>query len=358
MTPWVELAGRPVPWTQTHGGPPFVLLTRVHHYRNLAGEPFPISASTTDANRVAARAAAFAATRGLTFSYRLADLPLPVLRLLRERHLLPEPPVPLAGKKGIKHLVLGGGENSFAWLNEVEHLTWVHGQAGLLPAESLETTSPPPEEDPAHPWARSATHGLLTSHPGRIGPAMAFRLQVHLPALALSRKLGQAHASMVALGIDFLPVIRGAQGQATAEPEPARFWLGSNGGLGRSPGEAYASFLADVQPLLSSEREAQEKCLEKHRKRLEDRVQGSLQALAASRTLSVSALRQAASWVRLGAYVGILDAQIPSLLEGRAVQAQSGHLEVSSGRPLGKEEEDTARASVVRLTMDKFGTRT
>jgi protein-arginine kinase len=182
---------------------------------------------------------------------------------------------------------------------------------------------------------------------------------VHLPALGLARKHPQVFAALSALGIGCLPVTRRPRDPfgPRLPAEGDLFWLLSRGSLGISREDAYRRFLADVQPLLRWEAEAQGRCVEKHRKRLEDRVQGCLQALSAAKPLAEAEWERSASLARLGAYVGILDAQIPDILENLRAQAAPGHLEVSSCRALGKEEADRARSNVVRLSLGRYGAR-
>ena len=355
MISWAERAARPPPWAH----PPApddsgILLTRLFAYRNFADEPFTVSAAPEALDRIAGRAAACAARRGLE-TVRLADLGTGVLRMLRERHLLPEPSVSLAGKRGFKRLALGADEGGFAWIHEVEHLTWVRSLPGLLPAADFAAAFHPPGEAADGPWAKSRRLGVLASDPSRVGPGVSFRVLAHLPGLFLARRLGQAHAAMSALGLGLLPVARAGRApgvSGAAEAEPARFWIVFRGGLGGTAEAAYRRFLADLEPVLRWEAELRARCLETRRKRLEERVQGSLEVLRRARTLPLRDLLQAASWARFGASVGILDSQIPAILEELGARTQSGHLEVSSGGAWVKEEEDTARANVVRLAME------
>lgn len=348
---WAERAARPPPWVhpsaQDASG---VLLTRLCAYRNLADEPFTVSAAPQALERIADRAAAYAARRGLE-TVRLADLGTAALRVLRERHLLPEPSVPLAGKRGCKRLALGDDEGGFAWIHEVEHLTWARTLPGLLPASGFAAAFRPPEEEADAPWAKSGRLGFLASDPSRVGPGVSFRVLAHLPGLSLARRLGQAHAALSALGLGLLPVSRAGRGPGTAA-EPARFWIVHRGGLGGTAEVAYRRFLDDVGPVLRWEAELRARCLETRRKRLEERVQGALEAIRRARALPLRDLLQAASWARFGASVGLLDSQIPLLLEELSARTQSGHLEVSSGGAWVKEEEDTVRANVVRLALE------
>lgn len=351
---FAALAASPLPWTagsdpSVH---PFVLFTRILCHRNFAGQPFPVSASPEACARLAGMASAFAASRGLGPAFRLADCGTGILRMLRERHLLAEPPVPLPGRPGVKFLALAGDGRAWAWINEVETLTWIRIHSGFLPARAFAEAYRPPGEDAASPWARSPRYGLLASDPGRVGPGVSFQLLVHLPALALARRLDQVHSALTALGAGFLPVTRRAMGTASL------FWISSRGGMGGSAHEAYSRFIADVGPVLVWEAEEQRSCLEKHRKSLEDRAHQSLRRLEGAAALSYPDLQLSSSWAALGGYLGILDAQIPAVLEELRTKAQSGHLEVSSGRALTKEEEDLSRANVVRLAMERYRART
>lgn len=370
---WPALAARSLPWTgrpRPPESPPFVLATRILSYRNLAGHPFPVSASPEACLRLAETAAAMLARQGLARSFRFSDPSPPALRLLRERHLLPEPPVPLPGRKSAKRLVLGAAgadgagagldEGAFAWINEVEHVTWVRTVPGLLPQEDFPAVHRPPTEEPGLPFARSPRLGLLASDPSRAGNGTLFRVLVHLPALGLARKLPQAAAALMALGIGCLPVTRRQDipfGPRPPVSEGDLFWLVSRGSLGVSAEDAFRRFSSDVRPLLRWEAEAQSRCREKHGKRLEDRVQGSLQACLEAEALAEADWEKAASLARLGAYAGILDAQIPDILEDLRAKAGTGHLEVSSCRTLSKEEADRARSNVVRLSLGRYRAR-
>lgn len=364
MAAWAELAARPVPWAPASGlapGPyPFAIFTRLQTFRNFAGEPFSISARREALDRVTGLAAAAAAREGMGTVIRLADLGPGPLRLLRERHLRADLPVRLPSGPAAKHLVLGADENRFAWIHEVEHITFHQSVAGFLPASAFATAYRAPAEDPARPWGRSPSLGHLASDPGRIGPGVGFVVLAHLPALTLTRRIGHAHAALSALGSGMRPVTRAAaEGQAAGtQEEPARFWITSRGGLGGTAEAAYRRFAGDVETVLRWESETQFRCLEKHRKRLEVRVQQAQEILSTSTRLGLPEFEAAASWLRFGAYLGMVEAQIPAVLEecGPKVQRghlETGHLEVSSVRAITKEEEDMARSNVVRSAMER-----
>lgn len=327
-------------------------MTRLLTYRNFPGFPFTVSAAPPVCAAIADKALNLLAKRSGRSIWRLSDCPPHAVRLLRERHLLPERSVPFPGKKGSKYLSVGPGAETWALVNEVEHLTFGQVFPGLLAAEDFEAAYIRAEEirpdEGGSSWSWSPKLGYLSSHPERIGPALGVELLVHLPGLALARKLPQARNAMSALGIAFFP----ARALGNGEPEAGLFFLKSRGGAGKSADRVYADFLGSVQPLLAWERRLQLRCLEKHHKRLEDRVQDSLRRLMQARVLSYPELLARSSYLRLGAYLAILPPQITGIAEELRVVAGSGHLGVSSGGILAKEEEDIRRANVVRLALE------
>jgi protein arginine kinase len=351
---WAELARRAPPWIvpPASSGFPFAVRTSFFAYRSFAGEPFPISASAEALAAIAAKSAGPLSRWGAPETHRLSECPLPVLRMLRERGLIADPSLPLRARKRFKLLALPAAPAvaRWAWVNEVEHLTFAQVFPGLLSEADFPSAFFPPPEDLSHlPWAWSPRHGYLASDPSRIGPGLAMELIAHLPALALTRRLGLARNAMIALGIAFLPVTRMERG----EMESALFRFRCAGTLGLSPAEAYRTFSRSVQSVLRWEAETQKKLLAKHPKRLEEKVEESFHFLLSAKALPYADFLASSSWMRLGGYLGALDPQFLPLLEELCIAAQTGHLEVSGNGVSAKEEEDITRANVVRLTLER-----
>ncbi|MDB5049903.1 MAG: arginine kinase [Fibrobacteres bacterium] len=338
-----------------------VLFTRVLSFRNFSGLPFVVSAPPHVCALVADKALEHIskpAKRAGRTVWRLAECPPRVIRLLREREILPLRAASFPGKKGFKYLASAPDGGAWTLVNEVEHITSGRIFPGRLDPAAFESLYAPPDEGPARtPWAWSGPFGYLASDPSRIGPGLSVESVVHLPGLALSRQLPHARNYLTAAGVGFLPV--GSPSPHSASPGAADaglFRLTSRGGLGKTPRQVYESFLEAVEPVLRKEREARLRCAEKHHKRLEERVRQSFRSLAGAATLAFAELLSAGSLARLGAALGMLNPQIPGILEELRITAASGHLAVTSGRDLSKEEEDITRANVVRLSlMDHSG---
>ncbi len=346
---WRELAGLPVAWTgrrEALARPyPFVILTRVHTYRNFAGFPFTVSATPSICAAIADKALNLLSKQGGYDVFRLSDCAPPVIRMLRERLLLPERSVPFPGKKEFKYLNVDAAAKRWVLVNEVEHMMFGRMYSGCLTEKDfIEDYASP---DSHQPWAWSERLGYLTSAPDHLGPGLEMEMLVHLPGHALARQLPQARNSMVALGLGFAPVSF-SEGSA----EAGLFLVKSRGNAGESLPGIYTRFMRNVQSLLIQEKKLQDRCMEKHHKTLEVRVQDSLEGLEKAEVLSYPSLLKMGSNLRLGAYLGLLNPKLAEIAEELRVTTGSGHLGVSSNRLLSKEDEDRYRAKVVRLALE------
>jgi protein-arginine kinase len=288
--------------------------------------------------------------------------------MLRERLMLPERSVPFPGKKEFKYLAVGLAAKSWVLVNEVEHMTFGQIYAGGLAEKdfvmayasqhtyfpksvSVSVDVPFPHsasEESQHPWAVSQRLGFLTSAPDRLGPGLELEMLVHLPGHVLARQLPQARNSMVALGLGFIPVSF-TEGAA----EAGLFLVKSRGNAGETMAGIYTRFLRSVLPLLEEEQGLQNRSREKHHKTLEVRVTESLQGLAKAEALSYPSLLAMGSYLRLGAYLGMLNPKMAEIAEELRVIGGSGHLGVNSNQLLPKEDEDRHRAKVVRLALER-----
>jgi hypothetical protein len=322
-----------------------VILTRLLAFRNFSGLPFPASATPNQWAAAAERALDWAARAGFPASVPLASCPPRVVRLLREREILPGRAVPAPGKQGFKHLAAAPDGSAWVLVNEVEHLTLGRLHDGC-PAPADAAFPDPGGAD----WARSPRYGILASDPGRIGPGVAVEQLVHLPGLALARELPAARNYCAAAGLAFAPAMLWP-GSAASPADAGIFRISSRGRLGMSPEAAYAGYLEAVAPVLRREAEMRNACLARHPERLAARVRGSLERLADAPSLSFPELLAASSFARLGAALGLARPELAKILESLRVTAASGHLGVSSERELTQEEEDFSRANVVRLSL-------
>ncbi len=360
------LAAAPVAWggnreVSPESDPGALVLIRIHSFRNFAGLPFVASAPPNVCAIVAEKALSLIARSGGLEVKRLADCPPRVIRMLREREILPRRAVAFPGKKEFKYLAAGPGGRDWILVNEVEHMTFGRNLPGGPGAWMLAQLRPEePAGDPreaAHlPWAWSRRFGYLASDPSRIGPGIMVEAIAHLPGLALSRQLPHARNYLAAAGVAFLPLALPHGPTAFGPADAGLFRLLSRGGLGKDRDGVYESFTRRVQPVLRLERQARERCRDKHHKRLGERMQQSFQRLTGTPLLDYGEMLAASSLVRMGAGLGMLKPELEGVLEELRVFAASGHLAVTSGRELVKEEEDFTRANVVKsFLMDHSG---
>ena len=349
------LAAARLPWGNlnvTPGSPRSpVILTRLLAYRNFAGLPFFASAPPNLAEAAADRARDHIARAGGPAPMRLAECQPRIIRLLREREILPWRALALPGKKASKRLSVAADGSSWTLANEGEHLTF----GRVLPGcpEASAAAFPDPQESPSSPWARSPAYGFLSSDPGRLGPAVAVEQILHLPGLALARLLPAARNLLAVSGMSFAP----AMPSRVSFPGPADaglFRVGSRGRLGHTPEQAYADHMHALTPVLEREILSRHECLAKHPKRLEARVAQAMEVLSTSKSIPHPDFLAATSLARLGAALGLLPPEFEGTAEYLRVTVASGHLAVSSGGELSQEDEDFKRANVVRSSLENL----
>lgn len=350
-----------------------IVFTRALSFRNFSDLPFVVSAPPNACQAAADRALDLIAKRGGSVVSRLADLPPRVIRLLREREILPARAVPFPGKKAFKFVALSSDGSEWTLVNEVEHVTSGRLWAGSPSPAAFGGMADPAED--RHPWAWSQAYGYLASDPARIGPGLRVEIMAHLPGLAITRQLPSVRNYLAAAGVEFFPVETGSaplpSGAGTPKPsvpvgasdsfggtagagpaEAGLFRMVFRGRLGKTANEVYASVPETVEPLLRREYQARNACLEKRRKRLEERLDQSRLLLSRYASITYPQLLAAGSFIRLGACLGMVSPRFAGILEELRVKTASGHLAVSSGKDLSQEEEDFSRANVVRSYLE------
>lgn len=341
-------------WNVTPGSPRSpVILTRLLAYRNFAGLPFFASAPPNLAEAAAARALDHIARAGAPAPLRLAECPSRIIRLLREREILPWRALALPGKKASKRLSVAPDGSSWILVNEGEHLTFGRVLPGSPEPSAVAAAFPYPQESPSAPWARSTAYGFLASDPGRLGPGVAVEQIVHLPGLALARLLPSARNLLAVSGLSFVPAMP-AQVSFPGPADAGLFRVGSKGRLGRTPEQAYADHMEALTPVLEREIQSRNECLARHPKKLGDRVANALERLSTAKSIPHPDFLSATSLVRLGAALSMLPPEFEGTAEYLRVTVASGHLAVSSGGDLSQEDEDFKRANVVRSSLENL----
>ena len=381
---WPELAAAPLPWAQGVGQAPgedlslnpgktsAIVFTRLLSFRNFSDLPFVVSAPPNACQAAADRALDLIAKRGGSVVCRLADLPPRVIRLLREREILPARAMPFPGKKAFKFVAHAPDGSGWTLVNEVEHVTFGRLYPGSPSPADLMAFADLAED--RHLWAWSQAYGFLASDPSRIGPGLRVELVAHLPGLAITRQLPSARNYLAAAGVEFFPMETGSAPTGPVSPKPSvpggaspsgagvsagvgpaevgLFRMIFRGKLGKTAREVYASVPETVEPLLRREYQARNACLEKRRKRLEERLEQSHLLLSGSASITYPQLLASSSFIRLGAGLGMVPPRFAGILEELRVKTASGHLAVSSGKDLSQEEEDFSRANVVRSYLE------
>ena len=324
------------------------LFTRFVRRRNFAGFPFWVSASPETCGTLAARARDYAeaqtkGTEGFGAGVRLADCAPETLGLYREKGLLPERPVSFDGKRDFKMLFHRAGE--FALFGEVEHWTRVNLVAGL-PDPHVNGVTSPPNTASEIPFAKSSSYGFLTSNPAFAGTGLQIEAGLHLPVLALERRIHIVQKSLGAMGYDLVPLSLKTPGFA----ESGYFRLLSRGGMDLPEETLYSNFAAKAGSVLSAEKGALEQWHARESNRLEDHVHRALRLLQEARRMEYAEVLSLASYTRIGVYLRILPENLRELLETLRLQTQPFHVRAELSE-VSDEAENRARADFSRKLL-------
>lgn len=323
-----------------------VLSSRVRLARNLTEYPFPHRADDVQRSRVFQKvttACVGLRELGASECWNLESVSPLDRSVFVERHLASTRLVNGVGPRGV---IVAPGERLGVMVNEEDHLRIQSVTSGLNLAESLERAVRVDRElEQRLEFAATEERGYLTACPTNVGTAMRASVLIHLPALAMAGESRKVHRAVAEMGM----AVRGWFGEGSGALGDF-YQLSNQRTLGRSEEETAEELRRIAERVLELETEARERIRGSAgwRTRIEDRVHRSFGTLRHARLLTVEQLMSCASDLRLGRWLGVLEAVPEEVLNRLALFGQPGHLRTRLGRRLDEDEESWARAEWVR----------
>lgn len=347
-----ELASLRAQWLSGRGQhAETIISSRVRLARNLEGTPFPQAADEQAREEVlsAIRAAAMETNffRGAAF-FACQDLsPLGRQALVERRMASPE----LAGQGSGSGVIVGSDQSLSLMVNEEDHLRLQGMFSGL---DLLEAFRVADQVDDALQqrldFSFSDEWGYLTACPTNVGTGLRASMLAHLPALALTRRIGEALKSMDQLGM----TVRGLYGEGS-EVSGHLFQVSNRTSLGSAELEVIESVERAGRHLLESEARARETLMDQARHETEDKVWRALGILGSARVLTSQEFLNLSSAVRMGLSLGVVDAPDLAALNELLVLTQPAHLQLHFDRAMEPRERDVMRAELVRERIIERG---
>lgn len=336
------------PWLQTRGPEAeIVFSSRVRLARNLRGLPFTSQATAAQQREVvslvkvaAKRVPGLAEARVLDFR----DLSPTDRQFLTERYLISAEFVQGTGDRAV---IVGPREGLSLMINEEDHLRLQTLRSGLQLGDAWDALDGVDNGlDAQLDFAYDSTLGFLTACPSNTGTALRASVMVHLPALVLTRAIGEVLSSAPAGQL----AVRGIHGEGS-EAVGDFFQISNQVTLGVSEAELLTQTEQLTRDIVTHERAARAQLLRDRRTYLEDRVGRAMGILTHAQLIGVREAMERLSDLRLGIATGLVPQITIDALNELLIAIQPAHLQRRHEDHLDPEARDAARAALIRRTL-------
>jgi protein arginine kinase len=191
--------------------------------------------------------------------------------------------------------------------------------------------------------AYSPQYGFLTSCPSNLGTGLRASVMLHLPALALSKKLDSLTEELSHQNI----MVRGLYGEGS-QISASLVQISNRTTLGISELEIVEEVERAARRMVSEEKKAREEMLETAKAETEDKVYRAWAILANARVLMLEEYYSLWSAIRFGVGLGIIPRPGLADLNLYLMALQPAHLQLSLDQALSQEQQDIQRARLAR----------
>jgi protein arginine kinase len=262
-------------------------------------------------------------------------------KFLVERHLISREHEEATGQRGV---AIREDERVSIMINEEDHLRLQALVPGFAISEAWQRVDGIDTSLEAHlDFAFHPQYGYLTACPTNVGTGLRVSVMLHLPALAITRQLEKVFQAVTRLGL----AVRGLYGEGT-EATGHFYQVSNQSSLGKSEEDIVHNLEAVVPQVVQYEQEARKALLDKDRHRLEDRTWRAFGMLSNARVVTSEEALAFLSALRLGVYLGLVDAAPLPAVNELIVFSQSAHLQKLQGRELTPQERDLTRGTLLR----------
>lgn len=227
-------------------------------------------------------------------------------------------------------------------INEEDHIRIQAISDGFSLEESLEQAVLAAQElqQMGLEFARDANLGYLTCCPTNLGTGMRASAMVHLPAIALTKRMQTVAENMSKLGI----TIRGMFGEGS-EAKGDIYQISNRITLGNTRNEIVRLVKETCEQLIKSETEIREAL--KNNSYIADRICRAYGVLTNARLLSRDEFMSLFSDIKLGIGMGLIRVSDETDLDGLIVDVQPAVISRKEGKELTQAQRDEIRAALV-----------
>lgn len=339
---WLKERG---PWS------PIVISSRMRLARNLKDFFFPHHADEKQLAEISSLIRDVVindpALKKFTF-ISLEELPFLDRLMLLEEHLIS--PDFSAGGKG-RAVVLSRDGRVSIMVNEEDHLRIQSLLPGLQLLETRRMVDEIDERLSLHlDFAFLENWGYLTACPTNVGTAMRASVMMHLPGLVMTKRMREV--------VDFLSeggtAVRGLFGEGTRALGNL-YQISNQVTLGESEEEIITELSEVCREVVKEEEKARKTLLREDEMGFLDRVYRALGTLSYAKKVSFEEAIELLSTLRLGVETGLLPPFDGIDLNELMFRVRPAHLQNFIKKSLPEEEQDIARASLIKERLNLQG---
>lgn len=324
-----------------------VVSSRARYARNLAQIPFPMRARPEELKVVLDRVSA-SVEKNPRFStgmrFNIGEIRSLDRNYLKENHL-----ISVEMEKGGENraIFLSADVNLAIMVNEEDHLRMFALEGGFQPYEVLNRLIEIEQElNRELHFAFSPKYGYLTACPTNTGTGLRASVMLHLPALAMTKRLPELMKSMPQFGL----TVRGFYGE-NSENMGDFFQISNEVTLGKSESEIVQTLTNVSEQIIEREEQTRRMLFEQNRVTIEDDVWRAYGLLTNARVMNSQEAVQLLSKLRFGIDRGYFKNLSHNDLNRLIIEIQPGHLQYSGGGLAGVEARDTMRAEYLRKRL-------
>lgn len=333
------------PWTMGSGDDnDVVLCTRIRLARNFAKYPFPLKQTERSGQAVLADLSAFCKDHSNLKFYDLADVSALDKQALVEKHLIsPEHSKDDHQNRG---LAVNADGSISIMINEEDHLRVQCFAPGLNLQELWQKADALDDQIESYfDYAFDEKLGYLTCCPTNLGNGMRASVMMHLPGLALTKRL----SILDQLG-NFGMTVRGLFGEGSQSLGDL-YQISNQSAIGQSEQDILTNLKSVAQQIIKEERNARNFLKEHNGLQLADQVWRAYGTLSNARYMSSREALELISLVRLGYSLGYFKQLTLPQIDQMYLTAQPGYLQALHGSALDDVGRDGLRAEKIRAIL-------
>lgn len=195
--------------------------------------------------------------------------------------------------------------------------------------------------------AFSEKWGYLTVCPTNVGTALRVSVMMHLPALFMSKQVSKLFSTLSQVGV----TVRGLFGEGT-KTLGNLYQISNQITLGCSENEIVKNLNGVARQVIQRERTARKILLKNARTKILDRAQRAIGILSHARIISFEEALELLSMLRLGIDLELVRQVDTTCLNELTILTRPAHLQSLRRKDLSPEEQDIARADLIREKLN------